>query len=114
MSYRKLDIHGRVYEYTIGKQFVKFRAGDAVPLEKIGHPLGNDRFMVTPGTITEYLTTGKVYQGPRHCCNFRSVVHHCENMVTNLRPLPFDREIHDKLNYRFICDDCYARNAEEI
>lgn len=108
MSYRKLDVHGRIYEYTIGKQFVKFRGGDVVPKEKIGWPIRDSHeYMVTPKTILEFLATGKVFQGDRHCINVNRQDDPCFCLVNSLQPT-------DGSGYQFICNVCLAKNASNV
>ena len=59
MAYRKITVDGRDYEYTIGKTFVKFRGGKAVPLAEIGEVFDDEdegvSVMVRPGLIKKYL-----------------------------------------------------------
>jgi hypothetical protein len=110
MSYRKLNIDGTIYQYTIGRKFVKIRGGEVIPVDKIGWPIaGRDDFMVTPGTIKEYLTTGGVYQGPCKCANTQ-----CGGIVTKLRVLPYEAAIQSRTIYKFLCDNCLAANADDI
>jgi hypothetical protein len=119
MGYRMLTIDDKHYEYVIGRNFTKIRGGEAIPNSKAGWPVGvwppNDRlpvtrYMVTPGTLCEYLTKGQVDVGARQCCNHAN----CKNMASSLRPLPFAVEIHHKQYFKFICDDCYQQNADDI
>ena len=131
MSYRKITVGTFTYQYTIGKKFVKFRSTDAilnlfgggqvimtngkiVPLEEIGNEIEGGGWIVTPGTIKEYLLTGKVYNGLRHCGNFHNEYRNCPNMVSKLTVNPFCDEIYGKFHYRFMCDDCNEMVAAEI
>jgi hypothetical protein len=59
MAYRKIIVDGQQHEYIVGKSFVKFRGGKAVPIAEIGE-LYHDGgivvdIMVRPGLIRKYL-----------------------------------------------------------
>lgn len=59
MSYRKMSVDGRIYQYTIGKEFTHIRGVGAFRHQDIGNTLrgmtdprtGCDRFVVTPRCV---------------------------------------------------------------
>ncbi len=110
MSYRKLTIEDNIYLYSIGRSFVKIK-GDKqpIPLSKCGHSFRNSKtdFIVTPGTLSEYLKTGKVKQ-PCECI--------CEkhNKSKLLSFNPFKLEIHGKKELMYGCEDCFDEVTQRI
>lgn len=55
MAYRKIDVDGSTYEYSIGRTHVKIRGFNAVLKEKIGEPVDEDTYAVRPGHIAKYI-----------------------------------------------------------
>lgn len=67
MTYRKITVDGKLHEYVIGKDTVKFRGGPAIPFHalfgsttvtqrnNIQHEIDERRFAVTPKNIATYL-----------------------------------------------------------
>jgi hypothetical protein len=112
MGYRSITVDGTRLEYTIGRKVVKFRdvKRGVVPLEKIGYPIfGTQDFMVTPGSIKEFLTTGQI-ASERPCEGEQ--FYGCHNMVTHMIVAPRGSETATKMRYVFMCDDCLERDLE--
>lgn len=109
MSYRSITIDGTRHEYVIGQEFVKFRGGDAIRIALIGFPiLGTVNHMVTPASIREYLTTGKI--APERLCDGHEL-HGCDQMVTGLVLGPPWSPKAGKPGFVFRCDSCLARQG---
>lgn len=109
MAYRNITIKGTRYQYVIGEKFVKFRGGDAIPLNEIGYQIvGTDQYMVTPGSIREYHENGRIFE---RLCEF-SPSYGCQTIVSGLRmickPGP------GTIIYRFACEDCVERYTQSI
>ena len=113
MSYRKLKIGTKVYEYTIGRKFVKIRGQEPpIPKEKCGYQMfgpsakdPHDLWVVTPGSLKEYITEGMVK--PLGCCKKHG-------LPIMLRCNPFDSEIYGKFKLCWVCDECYLDIRDEI
>jgi hypothetical protein len=95
----------------LGKTHCKIRDGEVIPVEKCGYRIGVERpdakYMVTPGSLVEYLTTGKVN-------NVFPCRHHPDRMVDGLRVNPYVAEIEGKTIYCRVCDDCLDEIAADI
>lgn len=118
MSYRKLKDGS---EYKIGKRFVHIRNKDTKykkVVEKseigFGFNLNDDNrnrayYMITPGMIRDFIADGKIGPPERY-------FPHCDhsNVKRTLCAAPFDAEIHEKIRYCVLCDDCYKENAWQI
>lgn len=57
MSYRKLQIEDKTYEYTIGKSFVKIKDLGVFPKSQIGEKISEDVYSVTPNKLKEFIET---------------------------------------------------------
>jgi hypothetical protein len=60
MAYRKTEVNGKEYQYTIGKDFVKIRGMQAVPKSKVGQvdhydDWGRAVYKVTPALVQIYI-----------------------------------------------------------
>ena len=111
MSYRRLVIDGHTYEYVVGRRFVKIRGHrKVIPLSECGERFGNHlpkEYVVTPGTLKEYLTTGKVTQPSERICKKH-------NKPMMLYANPFTSEIYGKQNLMHGCVECFEEVALEI
>ena len=119
MSYRKLTVDGKEYEYSIGRKYVKFR-GIEPPIEKseIGFELGyhqpffrdvdhsTGEWIVRPGDIAYWLKHGTKRPIPKCKCGAPG--------SERLRSLPYQREIEGKKILTHYCDDCLDANAVDI
>lgn len=105
MSYRKIEVDGKTYEYVIGRQFVKFRHDrKAIPVAEIGVPLGKKTY-ISPKFIAAFLRGNPL---KTRLCKKHNFI------CTEMRYDPFDIEIHDKKYPMWYCPECYQRRREDI
>lgn len=58
MSYRKIDVDGDTYEYTVGSAMVKVKGFEAVDRDLVGETVWIDdveKVMVTPRHVAEWI-----------------------------------------------------------
>jgi len=110
--YRDLQIESKVYQYHIGRDFVKIKnhkdsriKGNSFPIELISP---KTRGLVHPGMIKNFILG--IDNKPE---NFFSDCG-CKNKEKYIACLPFDLEIHDKKHYVYYCDDCLDANGWDI
>jgi hypothetical protein len=53
--YRKLDVDGTPYEYSVGKSYVKIRGLGEFPKYRIGHVIDKWTVQVKPGHVIEFI-----------------------------------------------------------
>ena len=129
MGYRKLVVDGKEYQYVIGKKFTKVKLPNdrkalIIENQKIGYVIAyqdmgkfydnegktfkaTDRFIVTPGSIANYLKTGNspvVEKCHRENCG-------CVGMLV---VSPFEAEIYGKTHFMKACADCHTSSALDI
>ena len=109
MSYRKIEVNGKTYEYVVGRSHVKVRGhgiSKAVAKSEVGQPIGGDRYVVTPASIRN-VVLGR--SGPR-------VLKCAEHGVatTVLAYDPYSREIYGKHDLMIECERCLDRQGWEI
>lgn len=113
MRYRKLRFDGKTIEYFVGRSFVKIRGGEVIRKSKCGYKIEADRYVVTPGSIVQYLRSNETPQ-ERPCV--------CEIHKTNNEPAPLSKmnfnpyyfEIKSKYEWNFYCNECLNRMAGDI
>lgn len=108
MSYRKINVDGKAYRYSIGRTHVKI-IGDGyckiVAKSEVGQPIAREH-VVTPYNIRMII---QGYRGPRV---FRCVKHGTE--TTELAYDPFAWEIEGLGQLMMACDDCIEDISLEI
>jgi hypothetical protein len=55
MSYRKLEVNGTVFEYSVGRSHVKIKHVGAFPKHKVGHVIDEYEVRVRPGDIADFI-----------------------------------------------------------
>jgi hypothetical protein len=101
-KYRQLQ---QGYEYQIGKIFINIRNKSIgykqlLKKEEFGAPVGDKKYIVTPGMIWDFISIGKIK-------DYSNYFPHCDhNKPKRLRASPFMKEIHNKLVFGFYCEDC--------
>lgn len=58
MSYRKIEVDGQSYEYTVGSAMVKVKGFEAATREQVGESVWiNDveKIMITPGHVADWI-----------------------------------------------------------
>lgn len=57
MAYRKITVDGTVYEYVVGKQYLKIKGLGSWPRDKIGIEIERkrDKYAVTPDIIADLI-----------------------------------------------------------
>lgn len=119
MSYRKLDVEGTEYEYTIGRKNTKVKlAGKAFKIfdnEVIGSPIVSNYNCGEPGVILKYqvtpLNVRLAIQSkplPEWTCRSHGVT--TKNLTSN----PFTAEIEERISYMIACPECVENCAGDI
>lgn len=60
MSYRKIEVNGQEYEYSVGKSYVKIRYVGAFNKHDVGYVIDDYEVRVRPGDIADYITRNKL------------------------------------------------------
>lgn len=60
MSYRKLEVDGQIFEYSVGRSHVKIRYVGAFDRREIGYVIDEREVRVRPGDIAEYIKKNKL------------------------------------------------------
>ena len=107
MTYRNINVDGTVYEYVVGKQYVKIKGVGLFSKQEVGHVINEDNVMVQPSHIREMILYGKRLPLAVKICTEHKLQ---EILVAD----PFDCEIHDRKIYRWMCKKCYAERAMDI
>jgi co-chaperonin GroES (HSP10) len=55
MSYRKIEVDGTVFEYSVGRSHVKIKHVGAFPKHKVGHVIDEYEVRVRPGDIVAFI-----------------------------------------------------------
>lgn len=67
MSYRKITVDEKSYEYVIGRTHLKIKGFGLFEVAKIGNRIaGSDKFVVSPGTVAKVIK-GEPLPTPYHC-----------------------------------------------
>lgn len=109
MSYRKIEVNGKTYEYVVGRSHVKIRGPNlskVLPKAQVGQPIGEDRYVVSPANIRN-IVLGKPGAKVFFCA---------EHMVatTSLDYDPFALEIYGKKHLMMDCGPCLDELAWDI
>ena len=62
MSYRKLEVNGTTFEYSVGKSHVKIRHVGAYPKEKVGFVMDERETRVRPNDIVTFIERNNLKQ----------------------------------------------------
>lgn len=108
MSYRKITVSGKTYEYVIGKVFIKIKDVGLFKVSKVGNKFAgyNNEYQCTPATVASIIKKEKL---PR--------IFHCKEhnvFTTELRVNPYLYEIHNERTSMIDCDQCYDNVAANI
>ena len=57
MSYRKLEVNGTVYEYSVGKTYTKIRHFGAFDNREVGYVISDREVRVRPSDIANFIKT---------------------------------------------------------
>jgi len=60
MSYRKIDVDGQVFEYSVGRSHVKIRHVGAFYNHEVGYVIDEREVRVRPSDIAEYIKKNKL------------------------------------------------------
>lgn len=104
MSYRKINVNGRIYEWVAGKQFLKIKNFGIFPIKDIGNPVGGDRYVVSTGNVRAVILGLEI---PTFSCD------HGTNTI-ELRDDPFSYEIYGKTRLVLNCPTCLKISAFDI
>lgn len=107
MSYRKVTVNGKVYEYVIGKVFVKIKDFGLFKVADVGNRIVNSgNFRATPATVASIIQKEPL---PR--------IFHCKTHGVNTIELvydPFDIEFRGKRTTMINCKECYENRRMDI
>ena len=108
MSYRKLEVDGKQYEYVIGKKNTKIRGGATYLNEAIGDRInGNDEdIIVTPYNVANAIRGISNPRTVRRCSH--GIVTH--EVVAN----PYAAEIDGEYSPMINCAICVQNAADDI
>lgn len=107
MGYRKIEVDGKTYEYVIGRKFVKFRGGKAIPHSEIGVMRDRmDEYVITPKLIAAYLKGGVTSKS--YFCEEHKFL--CTKMTIN----PYAIEIYGKNIPIWNCPKCVEQLGWDI
>ena len=59
MSYRKLEVDGTLFEYSVGKTHTKIRGVGAYPNGEVGYVISDREVRVTPSDIATFIKLNK-------------------------------------------------------
>ena len=113
MSYRKITVDGKQYEYVIGKTHTKIKGlglflnteiGMTVPFPPEFHRA--PKTFVTPGMIADKIQ-GKLPRKP--------IMYSCEHLTTpHTVADPFESEVHGRYVAMIACDRCVNERSWDI
>ena len=110
MSYRKITVADVVYEYVIGKTFIKIRNGKQITLAKVAdvgnRVVGSKVYQVTPATVASIIRKEplpRVFECKRH-----------NVQTTELVTDPYEYEIKDRKTKMINCRQCIDEAADNI
>lgn len=102
MSYRKIEVNGKQYEYVIGKAVIKIKGLGIFPIEMYGNPVGTP-YPNGDGTFRFVQNRKSAKDSDR---SWHVTPRTVKGIILGLPPQPiqmmvdpFDAEIHDKINY---------------
>lgn len=115
MSYRKLELNGRIYEWVVGKSVLKVKGVGIWPIADVGTLAASKRDWSKPYVAT-YVC------GPAHVINAilgkPKPVYECDRHPgvggDFLAADPFASEIYDKIMHVPNCPDCLQESAWDI
>ena len=113
--YRKLEVDDKLYDYNIGKVFVKIKSeigSELVKKSDIGIGIGANRYIITPKMIRAYIL-GLTSNSPEYLSEYFPTCR-CVGVDKTLGVIPFDAEIFDKSHYVYWCKSCFEGNADDI
>lgn len=108
MSYRKITVDDKQYEYVIGKKFLKVKGLGIFDVSLFGNKIISlkDTYRVTPAIVA------RVIRG-----DLTPTVFHCDNHgveTTELVYAPYDQEIYGKFHHMMNCPECVYQNEMDI
>ncbi len=117
MSYRKITVDDKQYEYVIGKTHTKIKGLGLYPNIELGDTVkkpgfigGPDKTFITPGMIADVIRGKK----PRSIHETKSM-QRCRHTSTPYTVAnPFDAEIYGKRVPMIACEECYEQAADDI
>ena len=111
MSYRKLKIKDKEYQYVIGDTVIKVKMTDGNKIfQKKDIFVGDfNRGITAPAMIRDLILLGELRTPDKYFSTCK-----CKNVQKHIGCLPFDVEIYGKLHYVYFCEDCFNNNAGDI
>jgi hypothetical protein len=112
MSYRKLELNGRIYEWVAGRDFLKVKGVGIWPKTEVGTLAASrkrpyyDQYVVGPAHVICALTN---QPPPKYECS-----RHPGVGGDVLAADPFASEIHDRIIHVPNCPDCLQESAWDI
>ena len=114
MSYRKIELNGRTYEWVVGKTALKVKGVGVWPIADVGTPAASKREWGKPHTPA-YVC------GPAHVINAilgkPKPMYKCRRHGAGSDYLgadPFSYEIYGKIHHMADCEECYEISAGDI
>lgn len=101
-----MNIDGKQFRYNIGKKFIEIRSDDGKELIERKDMEFVEDGPITPKMIRDYIL-GKLSKDPSKyfpTCQ-------CTGVDKRLRVDPFAAEIHQKVIWEVMCEDCYNKSA---
>lgn len=110
MSYRKLKIKDKDYQYIIGGTVIKVKTpyGNKIFQKKDVFVGEFNRTITTPGMIRDLILYGKLRTPDKYFWSCSCTA------PKRIGCLPYDAEIYGKLEYVYCCEDCFNQNAGDI
>jgi len=112
MSYRKITVNDKQYEYVIGKTHTKIKGKGLFKNSEVGVPLKRrvgdevkESFVVTPAIVAD-LIAGKPIR-PMHKCYHGTVT--SKTMIN-----PYDHEVYGERNTIGKCHLCHEALSDDI
>jgi hypothetical protein len=110
MTYRKITVAGKEYEYVVGKAALKIKEVGVFPIEQIGNKMIDpitlkEKFVVTPKTVQRVIE-GDTTPNPDFCST--------HGLTTSLTSDPYAAEIHNTHEEIHACTKCVQELAYEI
>nr|WP_250808428.1 hypothetical protein [Neorhizobium tomejilense] len=109
MSYRKIDVNGKTYQYVVGRSHVKIQGPNfskTFRKSEVGQQIGEDQYVVTPANIRNVVLGrpgAKVFACAEHGV-----------LTSRLDFDPYALEIHGKRHLVMDCDRCLDQSAWDI
>lgn len=107
MSYRKITVNDKEYEYTIGEVFTKVKDVGVFKNSEIGDPIvGSHKFYMTPYNVKNAIL------GIKH----HRVVHRCQHGTLTHKTVldPFEHEIYGEEHQMINCAKCVHEREMDI